>query len=418
MEEYNMNIRSLFLASISLIGYAATAMERPASPVTEQSPAIETTDLFARFEQVRLAIIGKAKAQGLQIPDSSFAHYFVAIFTKAIQQASTAQLSNSERENLSKCIIRCSSLESLDKQINAIKQDKNLITVISKIIGEKKAQAAVLAQAFKAVDQKYATQEQIEQIIAQAFGQQNNSALSTTTANTRAQSKRDKFYWEDLSDDDELNDQASLELAWKLQQQEIAESKPKPQHKPDSKPLMTDEDEALARALALSEQEPALRVNTEDEELQLALAISKKEANQQEGKSKAGKEEIPLPKRDQKNNATNPVISPSPKAESKKVDKEIECAVCGESRDSKLFVLALNEDERDQVLAYIASDKGIESRLPGIKKYTESCMHTICKECKKTMALGYQPEGEENVNVLIRVYCPTCNIRTRTAKRS
>lgn len=177
---------------------------------------------------------------------------------------------------------------------------------------------------------------------------------------------------------------------------------------------------------------PAAIMHNDDDGLALALQLSMQEALENKTSttstaqnSKLSKQEDVKPSVPVKNNSTTSTTATTA--------QKMECCVCGDEKPSNEFVLAFTPTERTSVLAYIASDKNITNFDKTMAARTKTCQHTLCKECKQKLQRGYTPEGEtfnvprengasdlvinDSINYLIKVFCPVCNIRTRTAKK-
>lgn len=162
---------------------------------------------------------------------------------------------------------------------------------------------------------------------------------------------------------------------------------------------------------------PAVIMHNDDDDLALALQLSIQETlgnktsttTSTAQNSKTSKQEEDKPSLPVKNKSTTSTTTAT-------TTEKLECCVCGDEKPSNEFVLAFTPAERASVLAYIASDKNITNFDKTIAARTKTCQHTLCRSCKQKLQRGYTPDGEDSVNVLIKVFCPVCNIRTRTAK--
>lgn len=473
MRGFKMNIRTLFLLVSVVLPGIAHAMEIPATKPVKQNTQ-QQIGIFEKFAVIARAIVGQANVENKQLINTFFDNYFITIFTKAVKQSQTAQLSEIERKTFNEFINFCMQFKSpsdCSKIINAIGNNQNIRAIITKIIGDKTAQITALTEAFAKVDKEYASQEQIAQLIAYACTNQvqpaavvsttlatsttntaprptiipaNTTKTTSTTSSNKSESKKEERV--QLVDDQ----QASFELAWKLEQE-------KEQKRQNRK--MRNNDLEIAKARSLSQQtDKQLEqiIDPEEEQLRIVMEESKRQSERTTTSKPTNtttsttstKKSIPaafvpvsfedldaieaaeldlvkqLSLKENKTEATNTTSQVNKREETNNNNKSqqlqkqdlINCMVCHESFAGKDFVLALNQDDRNNAIRYVASNPDVSQRDKTLKQRIENCIHTICEDCKKRLEKGYQPEGQESQHVLIKILCPACDIRMRQAK--
>lgn len=422
-----MNNRHLLILSFIVSCGSVVAMESEeiTQAQKQEVSAVAAIDWYGKFQHIRNRIIDTAKTVKMPLKDDYKEVYSAQFYLDLAPKIKNNQiaLDPQDLQIWTTFHTECANSKITPQQfLKLILENQKIRLLINKYVSQED-QKRIMRGIFEDVNQEIMSKGQLANLIDPLFN--TNNTIKNTVSDTSAVPAKKKWYsWQRDSDefDEEFlrknlnestqDDAASLALIEQLQEEETHQRQNEDQQR---------QDEDLARRLQAQmnpEQLPqnfAHQDDDDDEQLKLAKKLSLQEHNVQQNNN---------------NNKRNDGKEEEERQEQSTINM-LDCSCCLLAKDPKTFVLALSEDDRRQMLAYIRSDESIETFNPGITKKTQECMHTICTECKKQLARGEVlkeepvavetdfgpveiPGGEQEV--LIKLLCPTCNIRMRIKK--